>query len=126
MLRQIASVDPLRFTRLLFFLNTILWLAFGISTVVGVVSSNQEDKLMQWMVAIMMFGNAYAMMISGIGILSRRKIFYLLALAVIFVNLVLTFTDQFGLFDFVTLVIDGVILALLIASWGRFFSSEPV
>ena len=81
---------------------------------------------MQWMVAIMMFGNAYAMMISGIGILSRRKIFYLLALAVIIVNIVLTFTDQFGLFDFVTLVIDGVILALLIASWGRFFSSEPV
>lgn len=126
MLRQIASVDPLRFTRLLFFLNTILWLAFGISTVVGVVSSYQEDTLMQWMVAIMMFGNAYAMMISGIGILSRRKIFYLLALAVIIVNIVLTFTDQFGLFDFVTLVIDGVILALLIASWGRFFSSEPV
>jgi len=126
LLRQIASVDPLRFTRLLFFLNTILWLAFGISTVVGVVSSYQEDTLMQWMVAIMMFGNAYAMMISGIGILSRRKIFYLLALAVIIVNIVLTFTDQFGLFDFVTLVIDGVILALLIASWGRFFSSEPV
>lgn len=126
MLRQIASVDPLRFTRLLFFLNTILWLAFGISTVVGVVSSYQEDTLMQWMVAIMMFGNAYAMMISGIGILSRRKIFYLLALTVIIVNIILTFTDQFGLFDFITLVINAVILVILVASWGRFFGSEPV
>jgi uncharacterized protein YebE (UPF0316 family) len=126
LLRQIASVDPLRFTRLLFFLNTILWLAFGVSTVAGVVSSYQEDILMQWMVAIMMFGNAYAMMISGIGILSGRKIFYLLALTVIIVNIILTFTDQFGLFDFITLVLDGVILALLIASWGRFFSSESV
>jgi hypothetical protein len=126
LLRQIASVDPLRFTRLLFFLNTILWLAFGVSTVAGVVSSYQEDILMQWMVAIMMFGNAYAMMISGIGILSGRKIFYLLALTVIIVNIILTFTDQFGLFDFITLVLDGVILALLIASWGRFFRSESV
>ena len=126
MLRQIASVDPLRFTRLLFFLNTILWLAFGVSTVAGVVSSYQEDILMQWIVAIMMFGNAYAMMISGIGILSGRKIFYLLALTVIIINIILTFTDQFGLFDFITLLIDAVILALLIVSWGRFFSSESV
>jgi len=44
---------------------------------------------------------------------------FYVALAVLLVNIVLTFTDQFGLFDLLTLLLDLIILALLLA--GRQF-----
>jgi uncharacterized membrane protein YhaH (DUF805 family) len=44
-----------------------------------------------------------------------RRPFYYLALAVMAINIILTFTDQFGLLDFLTLVIDLAIVAILIA-----------
>lgn len=43
------------------------------------------------------------------------------AFAVLFLlaNIVLTVTDQFGVLDLITLILDGVILALVIATWVR-------
>ena len=121
MLRKITTIDPIRITRWLFILNALIWLVFGITSILRMSRANPEHTFTMWVVAILMFSNAAAMLVSGIGITTQRRIFYLFALAVLGVNIVLTFTDQFGLFDFITLVIDIIILALLVASRRSFF-----
>ena len=63
-----------------------------------------------------MFGNAAVMLWSGVAIGKRQKRFHALALAVLVINIVLTFTDQFGLFDLLTLLIDVALLGILLAS----------
>lgn len=65
-------------------------------------------------VSLLMIGNAGAMLAAGIGIGRRRRLNYGFAFLVLAVNIVLTLTDQFGLLDVVTLVIDLILLGLLI------------
>lgn len=67
-------------------------------------------------IAIMMFGNAGAMLVSGIGLGKQRRFWFYLALTVLAVNIVLTFTDEFGLPDLITLLIDLVLLGILIVT----------
>ena len=59
------------------------------------------------------------MALSAWGLGRGQTIFIYFALAVLLVNIILTFTDQFGLFDFLTLVIDVVLLELVILIWRR-------
>ena len=40
------------------------------------------------------------------------------------VNLVLTVTDEFGLLDFITLVIDAVLFGILIVTRARYLSAK--
>jgi hypothetical protein len=54
------------------------------------------------------------MVVVGVGLARRQNIFYYLALAILAVNIVLTVTDQFGLFDAITLIFDLAILARLL------------
>jgi hypothetical protein len=67
-----------------------------------------------------MFGNMAAMLVCGIGIGTPNKLFYYLALFVLAVNIILTVTDEFGFFDFSTLLIDIVLLALVIVTRHRY------
>ncbi len=67
-----------------------------------------------------MIGNALAMLACAIGLGRRSRLFYYLSLAVIAFNLLLTITDQVGLFDYLTLLLDLLILVLLVASYKAF------
>ena len=71
-------------------------------------------------VGILMVGNAGAMLVSGIGLGKRSRLFYLFALGVLLVNLVLTVTDEFGLLDLLTGVLDLALLGLLITIRDRY------
>jgi len=50
----------------------------------------------------------------------RRAVWYWLAVAVVAVNVLLSVTDEFGLFDLAVLLVDGVLLILLLAARKRF------
>ena len=100
----------------LFFLNTAIWLFFLILFL--------SDQASSWVMPILMAGNALAMLACGIGLGKRNRLIYYLSLAVIGVNLILTVTDEVGLFDYITLLIDLVILTLLIASRKGFARSS--
>lgn len=55
------------------------------------------------------------MIFSGWGIGRTQKGLYFLAIAVLIVNIILTITDEFGILDLVTLIIDLVLLGILLA-----------
>jgi hypothetical protein len=59
--------------------------------------------------------------LSGALLPKRRLLFYLFALAVLAVNVLLTFTDQVGALDWITLVIDLVLLGILIVARKQFY-----
>jgi hypothetical protein len=110
--------------QVLFFLNALIWVFFMILFLSDQVTPG--DPVSSWVIPILMAGNALALLACGIGIGRRTRIFYFLALAVIAINILLTLTDQVGLFDYLTLLVDLVILVLLVASRQAFTpSSQP-
>jgi lysylphosphatidylglycerol synthetase-like protein (DUF2156 family) len=109
-----------RSARALFFLNTLIWLVFGVVSLVRVTGGYPEKAVMAAVIGVMMFGNALCMLASGIWIGKSRKASFFFALAILAFNIILTFTDQFGWYDFGTLVIDLAILGLLLAARGYF------
>jgi hypothetical protein len=100
----------------LFFLNAAIWILFGVWSLLRVASSNPSHTFIPWLVAILMFGNAGAMLGSGIGLKNRQKRFYYLAVVVLAVNIILTVTDQFGILDLITLMIDVVLLGFVLGT----------
>jgi hypothetical protein len=107
----------------LFFLNSAIWLVIGVVSLVRLATGATGRTVTMLVVAILMFGNVGAWLIAvvGIGIERWRKLFYFFGMVVLVVNIVLTVTDQFGLLDFVTLVIDLALFGLMIAARRVFF-----
>jgi len=120
MTRTLQTLNPVKTAQLLFVLNAIIWFLLGIFTLIRLSDGSSERAMTMLVIGVMMFGNAAAMLISGWGIGRGQKIFYYLALAVLFVNIVLTFTDEFGLLDLLTLIVDLVLLGFLLAARKRF------
>ena len=102
----------------LFMLNVVIWVILGILSLARITKS-PVGTITRWVIGILMFGNAGAMLLSAIGIGRGGRAFYYFALAVLAVNIVLTFTDQFGVYDLLTLIIDVILLGLLIADRKR-------
>lgn len=103
--------------RILFIANTLVWLLLGVVSLTRVAGNGTGQMLTMVGIAILMFGNAAAMLVCGVGLGTRQRRFYFLALAVLAVNIILSITDQFGLLDLLTLLLDVALLGLLV--WDR-------
>ena len=101
-------------------MNAAIWLVLGVVSVVR-IGGDAGQAVTAVVVAILMFGNAGAMALSGALLGKRRLLFYLFALAVLAVNVVLTFTDQVGALDWITLAIDLVLVGILIVGRKQFY-----
>jgi lysylphosphatidylglycerol synthetase-like protein (DUF2156 family) len=105
----------------LFFLNAVIWLLFGVYTLANMAGRYPGQSMTVWIVGILMLGNCAAMLLCGVGLGKHQKRFFYLALVVLAVNIVLTVTDEFGIFDLITLLIDLALLGLLIATRNEHF-----
>ena len=117
-----SNCNTLKMTQALLCLNAIVWLLFGIISLLRLSARYSEQSFVLVIIAIMMFGNVIAMLLTAWLLGKQKKLFYILALIVLFVNIILTFTDQFGLFDFITLLIDLIILGLLLTKRNSFYN----
>jgi hypothetical protein len=104
----------------LLFLNAFIWLVFGVISLVRVMDGYPEKAVTVVVIGVMMFGNALLMLVSGLWIGKPGKASFFFTLAVLAINIILTFTDQFGWTDFCTLLIDLTILGLLLVA-RRYF-----
>ena len=105
-----------RMAQALFYFNAAVWVLLGIASL---VRSNGGSSYAAWIIAILMFGNAAVLALCGWGIGTGKKGYLYLALVVLGVNIVLTFTDQVGALDIATLAIDVILLGLLVGVWRR-------
>ncbi|MFN2240939.1 MAG: hypothetical protein ACK2U2_01545 [Anaerolineae bacterium] len=116
-------MKAMRWAQGLFFLNAVIWLVLGIASLVR-LGGSEGGAVTALVVAILMFGNAGAMALGGALLPRRRQLFYLFALAVLAVNIVLTFADQVGALDWITFAIDLVLVGILIVA-RRHLYGEP-
>ena len=103
----------------LFWLNAAVWLTFGIWSMVRIGNSAPESMTILWVIAILMLGNVTAFLWCGWAVQKQASWYRFTIMAVLAVNIVLTFTDQFGLFDFLTLLLDFVLSGLVLVLHGR-------
>jgi len=115
-----AVTAPLRAARILFLANALIWVGLGAAMLVR--STAVLGPQVRWVLAAAMLANAAMMGWLGVRIVNGSRRLYVLALCFLAVNILLTVTDQFGLWDGITLVIDAVLVALLLHMRSRFSS----
>jgi hypothetical protein len=117
-----------RVTRVLFFLSALIWLVFGVISLIRLTNSQAAETIKLTLAALLIFANAGAMLGAGVDIATPQRRLYHFAFAVLFVNTIMNYdivailvvqtvlkvSDEFGMFDLVTLVINVVLMGLLI------------
>lgn len=109
-----SSDRPIQIARGLLALNGVIWFLFGVTSLLELTRRYPKQKLIYTLVGILMFANVAALLLSAWLVGKPWKWGYYLALAVLLANVLLTFTDQVGFFDWVTLLLDLAILGLLV------------
>lgn len=107
-------LDSIKMAQALLFLNGFIWLAFGIYSLVSLSDKYPEQSIIYWIIPLLMFGNSGAMLLSAFLLGRQQRVFYYFTGAVVLINIILTVTDQFGLFDLITLLIDLLLIGILI------------
>lgn len=106
--------NPLLLTQRLFYLNAAVWVLLGILTLWRMRAGGSFDAIGAIMIGMLMFGNAFILLLAGVGLGERTRLTYVFAVLILVVNILLTFTDQVGWLDLLTLLLDLVILAMLV------------
>lgn len=111
---------PVRLVQVLFVLDAAIWLAFAVATYLRILPGIPDQGAMTGVMAALMLGNAAALAVAGWGLGRQSLIFYFFAVAVLVVNIVLTVTDQMGLWDWLILALEAVMLGLLLGVGKRY------
>ena len=104
----------------LFIFNAVVWLIFGIASILRLADASSVPSVTLWAIAILMLGNVGAMLIAGLWLGRQSRWALVFALAVLVVNIILTFTDQVGFFDLITALLDFAILGLLLFDRNKY------
>lgn len=98
----------------LFRLNAAVWLTFGIWSMVRIGNGGVGSPATLWVVAILMLGNVVAFLWCSWAIQKQPSWYRFAIMAILAVNIILTFTDQFGIFDLLTLLLDIFLLGVML------------
>lgn len=82
-------------------------------------------SLAVWVIGLLMLGNVAAMLAAGLYLGTRRRSAWILAQTILAINILLTITDQFGLLDLATVLIDLVLGGYLIFTRKLYLRSKP-
>jgi hypothetical protein len=101
-------------TLLLILLNAAFWLGFAILLAAGGIRSLQAESVITWVMVNLAVISAMAL--AGIAFLLRRRsrFAYYVGLALLALIAVLSITDQVGLLDLFTLLVNLVALGLMV------------
>lgn len=115
----------IRLVQALFFLDALIWLAFAGALLARLIPGGPDQALAAGILAALMLGNAAALALAGWALGRRSKLAYFLALGLLALNIVLTVADQMGLWDWLFLAWEVLILALLLGSAKSYVRKEP-
>jgi hypothetical protein len=114
MKRISKSINYLEIVRVGFFFNAVIWTILGVYSILR-TAGKPDQSIMMLIIAILMFGNVGAFIFCGLTIGKKSRIFYLICFLVLAVNITLSITDEVGLLDLITMLVDSVILEFLFA-----------
>jgi hypothetical protein len=105
--------------QVLFIVNGAVWLLLAVTTLAGAAASTPFDRV-SGLLGSLMLGNAAAMWVAGAGLGRCERLPFFFAIALLAINILLTFTDQVGVLDIATLLLDLALLVLLLATRKRY------
>jgi hypothetical protein len=110
--------------RWLFVVLGVIWVAFGISSLLRLESASRNVPLaLLLIITLLMFVNALLLILVGWGIGRGNRLYFYFGLLLLAGNIFLTFTDEFGLFDLLTLIINVLLLVILIIWHSKFIKN---
>jgi lysylphosphatidylglycerol synthetase-like protein (DUF2156 family) len=95
-------------------LNALVWLVLGVVITASLHPALPDIPLLKRIMASMSFAGAGLLLVAFILLLKRKRTGFFLALGFLFVTALLTFFDQVGWVDLVTLIINIVPIVLLV------------
>jgi hypothetical protein len=124
--RRVQSIltSPVIVARWLFVFLGVIWLILGVVSLVRMFTGDTYISGIGWIIILLMFVNSTVLVWIGWGVGKGHKRFFYLALIVLAGNTILTYTDEFGLLDMITLVIDVFLLILLLVTRTEFIAEE--
>jgi hypothetical protein len=110
--------------RWLFVVLGVIWVAFGISSLLRLESASRNVPLaLLLIITLLMFVNALLLILVGWCIGRGNWLYFYFGLLLLAGNIFLTFTDEFGLFDLLTLIINVLLLVILIIWHSKFIKN---
>ena len=100
--------------------QAVMWTVFAVMRLIELSGS------MDMVLAILMFANAAAFAVLGCLFKKRRLLLKISTLAFLFVNMVLTFTDQMGVYDWIVLGLNIISLGGCLALYTEKSSDKKV
>lgn len=122
--RKFTGKSKVVVIRWLFVLLGVIWFLLGVGSVLRVYTTSTNIAGIGWIIASLMFVNSAVLFLIGWGINRGNKLYFYLALIVLAGNIILTVTDEFGLLDMITLVVDNVLLILLLVTRAEFMADK--
>jgi hypothetical protein len=105
----------LRITQALLACNAAVWAAFAVALAARLIPGGPDQALAVGVVAALMLSNAAAMLLAAWRLGRGGKLAYFYAVALLVVNVALSIADQMGLWDWLFLAWEVVLLALVLA-----------
>lgn len=102
----------------------LIWLVFGVYSLIRISGGSSSLANYAWIISGLMFINGGLLIWVGWRLGEKQRRYYLLALLILAVNILLTITDEFGIFDLVTLLIAIGIFILLLATRSVFLPNN--
>ena len=122
-MKKEQTTSLLKLTRAMFFVNVLVWLMFGVGSLIKAV---EEGSTLRWVITFMMIANAAVMFWFGVVIVNGQKRVFFLAILYMALNVVLSITDQFGWVDALILSLNLILLGLLFVTRQRMKQTEKV
>ena len=102
-------------TRIFFYILAAFWLAVGIGYI-----GQSDGRLLFYIIAGLMFASIFVFVVLGMNI--TRKPVYWIGVVFLAICILLTFFDQFGLADFIALVLFAIPLVIMLVKRNEFLS----
>lgn len=94
----------------------VIWLIFAEVSVSSALSTENQLSSFTWLSAVLMFANSLVLIFLGWRWGEGKRWLYYFGLLVLFANIILTFTDEFGLFDLLYLILAGALFVYLLVT----------
>lgn len=109
-----AGSERLKWIRGLLFLNGVIWLLFSLNFIISPGHAYGLSESSVWILAVMMAVNGMVLIALG-WLVVRVKAWLLRAsFGYVLINGILSITDQSGIFDYLVLFLNLVLLILLV------------
>ena len=115
------KLSAFQLTRYLFLFTVAILAVFGIGSLVR-IGTNPDQTALYVFYALAMFGDGAVMLFCALQLNKRTNLIYYISVFVLAINILPTIFDQFGLADFLFVLLNLITLVALLTARKEFLS----